>query len=141
MKALVKLTSTAEKASPPWFRRLTILVELLINFPPSRESAEITVIDEEVCIDLATHVCRVGSFFWVRAVHCIRLYTTVYHELVCFLECAAVSVRPKYNTMTVVLEHLNGFYSKRLGLTYLWVSVFNNSAVEIYCYEEALTHP
>ena len=141
MKALVKLTSTAEKASPPWFRRLTVLVELLINLPPTRESPEVAVVDEEVCMDFSAYIRRMRGFFWVRAVHCIGFNTTVYHELVRFLECAAVSIRPQDNSMAVVMEHLNGFNSKWLGLTHLWVGIFNNSAVEIYCYEEALTHP
>ena len=95
MKVLAGLTSTSEKASPLRFRRLTVLVEFLIDLTPARESAEVTVVDEQVCIDLTANIRRVRSLFWVRAVHCIRLNTTIYHELVCFLEGATMSVRPK----------------------------------------------
>jgi len=84
MKVRVRLTSVSEKASLLGFRSLTVIIELLINLSPSRESAKVAVVNEEVCIDFSTYVRRVWSFFWVRAVYCIGFNTTVYHELVCF---------------------------------------------------------
>ena len=135
MKALVRLTSTSEKTSLLRLRRLTVLIELLINLPPAWESAEVAIVYEKVCVDFSADVGRVCGFFWVRAVHSIGLNTTVYHELVRFPEGAAMSVGPEDNSVAVVLKHLNGFNSKRLGPSYLWVGIFNNSTVEIYCYE------
>ena len=140
MNVLVQLTSTSEKTSLPRFRCLTVLVQLLVDLSPARKTAEIAVVDKEVCMDFSADIGWVGSFFWVRAVDRVRRDPLIFHELNGVLKFRPVAVRPKYDTMTVVLKHLNSFYSKWFGLAYLWVSVFNNSTVEIYCYEQALTH-
>jgi len=82
-----------------------------------------------------------GSFFWVGTVNGIRWDALVLHELNSILKFRAVTVRPQYEAVAVVLEHLQGLYGERLGFTYTRVLVFDYGAVEIYRYKEALTHP
>ena len=77
MKVMVRLTSTSEKTSLPRFRCLAVFVKLLVDLSPARKSSEVAVVNEEVGVDFSADVGRVGSFFWVRAVHCIGFNTTV----------------------------------------------------------------
>jgi len=124
-----------------WQWRIRLFVELLINLPPTWKTAEVAVVDEEVCVDFPAYIGGVRGFFWVGTVYGIRRDTVVLHELYGVLKFGAVAVGPKNEAVAVVLEHLEGFYRERLGFTYPRVFVFDNGAVEIYCYEEALTHP
>ena len=90
----MRLTSSSEKASPPWFRRLTVLVQFLIDLPPTWKTAEVAIVYEEVCMDFSADIGGVVSFFWVGTVHGIRRDAVVLHELHSVLKFRAVAVGP-----------------------------------------------
>ena len=48
--------------------RFAGFVEVLVDLAPAWEAAEVAVVYEEVGVDFAADVGRVGIFFWVRAV-------------------------------------------------------------------------
>ena len=91
---LARLSSTSEKASPPWFRRLTVLVQFLIDLPPTWKTAEVAVVYEEVSMDFSAYVGRMRGFFRVGTVHGIRRHAIVLHELYGVLKFGAVTVGP-----------------------------------------------
>ena len=77
-----------------WQWRIRLFVELLINLAPSWKSAEVAVVDEEVCMDFSTYIRRMRGFFWVGTVHRIRRDAVVLHELHSVLKFRAVAVGP-----------------------------------------------
>ena len=90
----MRLTSSSEKASPPWFRRLTVLVQFLIDLPPTWKTAEVAIVYEEVRMDFSADVGGVRGFFRVGTVHGIRQDAVVLHELYGVLKFSAVTVGP-----------------------------------------------
>ena len=118
-----------------WCWCLTLFVELLIDHSPSWKSTKVSVVDEEVCMDLSRYIIRVGSFFRITTIYSIWRDALIVEELDRFIKFSAVSVGPENDAMPVVLEHLEGFNSEGFGLTYGGVFVFDDGAVKIYCYE------
>ena len=88
------LSAAAKPTFLFWQWRIRFLVELLINLAPAWESAKITVVDEEVCMDFSTYIRRMRGFFRVRAIHRIRRDAVVLHELYGVLKFGAVTVSP-----------------------------------------------
>ena len=91
---LARLSSASEKTSLPRFRCLAVFVQLLIDLPPARESAEVAVVDEKVCMDFSANIRGVGRLFWVGTVHRIGRDAVVFHELYGVLKFRAVAVSP-----------------------------------------------
>ena len=75
------LPSSPKKSSILRFWRLAVLIQLLINLAPTWESAEVAVVNEEVCVDFSAYVGGVCGFFRVRSVHCVWRDALVLHEL------------------------------------------------------------
>ena len=94
MKILAGLSSTSEKTSLLRFRRLTVLVQLLVDLPPAWESAEVAVVNEEACMNFSAYIGRMRGFFRVGTVYGIGWNALVFHELYGVLKFGAVAVSP-----------------------------------------------
>ena len=88
------LSAAAKPTFLFWQWRIRFLVELLINLAPAWESAEVAVVDEQVCMDFSAYIGRMRGFFWVGTVHGIRRDAVVLHELYGVLKFGTVTIGP-----------------------------------------------
>ena len=117
-----------------------LATNVLIDNTPTREPAEVSVVDEEVGVDLAAHIFGVAGLFRIRAIDCIRWDTLAFQEFYRFVQFFAVAVGPQDDAMAVRLQQFQGLNREGHGLADGWISVFHHGAVKIDCNEQALIH-
>ena len=117
-----------------------LATNVLIDNTPTREPAEVSVVDEEVGVDLAAHIFRVAGLFRIRAIDCIRWDTLAFQEFHGLIQFLTMAIGPQDDAVPVSLQHLQRLNRKWHGLADGWISVFHHGAVKIDCNEQALIH-
>lgn len=105
-----------------------------IDGAPVGETTDITVIDEEVCLQLAGEVgIVISGLLGVVAVGGIELHTAFSTPLECRIQELALTTGPKDQTVTVGNEHLQRLSGEGALLADLGVFILDDRAVKINC--------
>ena len=106
-----------------------------VDGAPVGEATDVTVVDEEVGLQLAGEVgIVVGGLLGVVAIGGIELYTTLTAPLEGLVEKLALATGPEDDAMAILDEHLEGLGGEGALLTDLRVAVLDDRPVKIYCY-------
>ena len=117
-----------------------LATNVLIDNTPTREPTEVSVVDEEICVNLAAYVIGVAGLFWIRAIHCVRWDTLAFQEFHGLVQLCAVAVCPQDETVSIRLQHFQRFDGEGHGLANGWIPILDHGAVEVNCDEQAFLH-
>lgn len=110
-----------------------------IDGSPIGQTADITVVDEEVGFEFAGEMgIVVCGFLRVVAVGGIKLHATLATPLKSVVKEFSLTTCPKDKSMAVTNEHFQRLDGKRTLLTNLRIFVLDDGSVEIYCYYHRL---
>ena len=105
-----------------------------VDGAPVGETSDVSVVDEEVGLQLAGEVgIVVGGLLGVVAIGGIELYTTLTAPLEGLVEKLALATGPEDDAMAVGNEHLQRLNGEGALLTDLRVAVLDDRTVKIYC--------
>ena len=105
-----------------------------IDGAPIGETTDITVIDKEVCLQLAGEMgIVISGLLGVIAVSGIKLHAAFTTPLESLFEKFALSTGPKDKTVTVGNEHLQRLSGEGAFLADLGVFILDDRAVKINC--------
>ena len=105
-----------------------------VDGAPVGESADVTVVDEEVGLQLAGEVgIVVCGLLGVVAVGCVELYAALAAPLEGLVEKLALATGPEDEAMAILDEHLEGLGGEGTLLTDLRVFILDDRSVEINC--------
>ena len=103
-----------------------------VDSAPVGESTDITVVDEEVGLQLAGEMrIVVGGLLWIVTVGSIELHTALTTPLEGLLQELSFTTGPEHQTMTILYEHLQCLNSKRALLTNLRIFILDDRPVKI----------
>ena len=106
-----------------------------VDGAPVGESTDVTVVDEEVGLQLAGEVgIVVSGLLGVVAVGSVEFYAALTTPVNGGLQELALTTGPEDEAMAVLDEHLEGLGGEGALLTDLRVAVLNDRPVKIYCY-------
>ena len=106
-----------------------------VDGAPVGESTDVTVVDEEVGLQLAGEVgIVVSGLLGVVAVGSVEFYTALTTPVNGGLQELALTTGPEDEAMAVLDEHLEGLGGEGALLTDLRVAVLDDRPVKIYCY-------
>ena len=106
-----------------------------VDGAPVGKTANITVVDEEVGLQLAGEVgIVVSGLLGIVTVGCVEFYAALTTPLESLVEKLALATGPEDEAMAVLDEHLEGFGGEGALLTDLRIAVLDDRPVKIYCY-------
>ena len=106
-----------------------------VDGAPVGESTDVTVVDEEVGLQLAGEVgIVVSGLLGIVAVGSVELYATLTTPVNGGLQEFALTTGPEDEAMAILDEHLEGLGGEGALLTDLRVAVLDDRPVKIYCY-------
>ena len=104
-----------------------------INDTPIGQAAQIPVVDEQVGLELAGKSAVGVLLFGIVAIHRIKLQPATPAKLYSLVKQPALADSPQDKLMPFPGQQLQRIHGKRYLPTDSRITVFNNSAVEIYC--------
>ena len=106
-----------------------------VDGAPVGETANVTVVDEEVSLQLAGEVgIVVSGLLGVVAVGSVEFYAALTTPVNGGLQELALATGPEDEAMAILDEHLEGLGGEGALLTDLRVAVLDDCTVKIYCY-------
>ena len=97
------------------------------------QAAQISVVDEHICIDLSAHFAE-KLFFRITFVDGIKLDTMLFAEFNGFVQLVTMTVGPQNQTMPFLLQGMKGIKSKDLCGSDFRKIIFNNGPIKINGY-------
>lgn len=111
------------------------VVNHFVDDAPVVQAAYVAVVDVEVGVQFAAvAVGRVLLALGKVAVHCIELESASAAKVYSLLQQVAFANAPQYESVALGLQFFQCGYGKWSLFSYLWVLVFHDSSVKVYCY-------
>ena len=109
----------------------------LVNCPPVGQAADISVVNEEVCLQFPRIVVALASLFRIIAVDSIELNSSGPAPFHRFIQELFLPDTPQDNLMLLFDQHFQRFRGKRQFFTYLGIFVCDDCPVKINSYNQS----